>query len=294
MRINGALTKNPTMPYQFLITDVPVIMNILLAIAGWVFTSYLGWCLARNISTRLGTWKERIFTSLLLIGLVTISVGYGVEATAIGAGWWRWTIEDFRMRGFIVGVPFIVFETWAHFPTQYLLLPYFLIECSSFKKYAWVNIFFIPPFIHSIATHVEPQFIRTSVEYTAFFVVFLLAFISPLRFDYSGISLPARRGICKTRALDFSPLLVALSLLCILSFLDLFKIGNAQLLLSLLPLLFLLLLAIERIPLAVIIILNIVFVFIFKKEALVAAVPVLVYTSMALLGFCLQKKKVCR
>ena len=47
MRINGALTKNPTMPYQFLITDVPVIMNILLAIAGCVFTSYLGLCLAQ-------------------------------------------------------------------------------------------------------------------------------------------------------------------------------------------------------------------------------------------------------
>ncbi len=278
--VDRVLMKNPSMPYEFLPQHSSLLVNSALTIVGWVFTFYLGWYLADRIALRLKYWKNRIFPVLLLGLLVTASIGYSVEAAAIGMGWWHWTINDPRLSVFLIGVPFIVFETWMHFPAQYLLMPFFLIECSGLRRFGWVNIFFLIPFIHSVTTHAQPQSVRNSVEYAGLLALFLLAFVSPLRFDYSGVSLPKAQGRIKPRLIELLPMLVAITLIFILSFIDLITIQNPRLLISLLPICFLVLLSIPRIPLIFVILLNITCLLIFKKLAIFAALPLVIVLSL--------------
>ncbi len=139
-----------------------------------------------------------------------------------------------------------------------------------------MNIFFLIPFVHSVATHAQPEFFRNAVEYVGLLALFLLAFVSPLRFDYSGVNLPEVKLRIRSRLIELLPMLVVVMLLFILSFIDLVKIQNPRLLASLLPICFLVLLSIPRIPLPLIILLNIVCFLIFKKLAIFAAVPLAV------------------
>jgi len=277
MRINGILMKNPTMPYEFLEGQGSVIIKTMLAITGWVFTFYLGWYIAERVAQRLGKWGNRIFVVTFLSGLVTASIGYSVEATAIGIGWWHWTIESHELASVIVGVPFIVFETWMHFPTQYLLLPFFLIEYSRFKTAAWKEIFFLIPFLHSITTHCRPELFRVSVEYTALFVLIVLAFISPLQFDCSGIKVPILpKRFLKPGLLDSLPAIVSLILLTILAFLDVAKIHNQRLLISLLPTTIFVMLSFKKISLSYIFFFIVACLIFIHKEAIPAMVPIII------------------
>jgi hypothetical protein len=285
MMINGILVKNPTMPYEFLTKNTSVMIETMLAIVGWVFTIYLGWYIANRIAQRLGVWENRIFPVVFISGLVTASVGYAVEATAIGIGWWQWTIEDIRLAGFLAGgVPLIVFETWTHFPTQYLLMPYSIIECSRFKRASWKGIFFLIPFVHSVSTQFRPELIRTSIEHIALIILFILAVISPLRFEYSGVRRPSLRWNLNLKLLESLPMLIIMMLVLILVFLDLIKIHNAQLLISLLPVIFFILLAIKRIPLLWIVFFALLCPLILNRQALVAVVPVTVILGFKILA----------
>lgn len=285
MMINGALVKNPTMPYEFLVKHSSVMIETTLAIMGWVFTFYLGWYIANRIAKRLGTWENRIFPVVLISGLVTASLGYAVEATAIGIGWWQWTIGDLRLAGFLVGgVPLIVFETWMHFPTQYLFLPYSLIECSKFKRANWKVVFFLIPFVHSVSTQCRPDFIRNIIEQVALVALFILAFVSSLRFDYSGARPATLKRNLNLKLLELLPMLVIVMLVFILGFLDLVKIHNSQLLISLLPLIFFILLAIRRVPLLWIAGLSLLCPLILSKQAAMAVVPLVVIVGFKILA----------
>ncbi len=274
MRINGLLMKNPSMPYEFLIKGVPVVASTTLVILGWVFTFYLGWYIGGRVSERLGAWQKRIFPTLLLSGLVTASIGYCVEATAMGLGWWHWTIEDARLAPLLVGAPFIVFETWVHFPTQYLLMPYSLIECSRFKRMSWKGIFFVIPFIHSLSTQARLESVRIGVEHAALMVLLVLAFTNPLRFDYSGIKKHEGVSFLKPKLLDQLPMAVMIMLLSTLALLDVAKIHDAGLVISILPAMFFILLAIKRIPFYWIASLALLCFLILQKQAIIATAPV--------------------
>jgi hypothetical protein len=283
MCINGIWTKNPAMPYEFLKGHSSVIANTFLAMFGWIFTFCLGWYIADRISQRLGSGKGHIFAVLLLIGLVTASIGYAVEATAIGIGWWRWTIVDMRMVRFLVGVPFISIITWMHFPTQYLFAPYFLINCSKFRKASWKGVFFLIPFLHSLTADFRPEIVRVSVEYTALIAMVILALTNSLRFDCAEAKLPSLPRFLKPKWLELLPMLIVFLLLFILVFFDLAKAKDAKLLISLLPLLFLILLAIKKIPLVVMVLLAFMCWLLFKELALLAVIPVIILILLKIL-----------
>ncbi len=287
MRINGIWMKNPAMPYEFVRGQPAIIVNTFLAMFGWVFTFYLGWYIADKISRRLYPAKVRIFTLIFLAGLVTASIGYAVEATAIGSGWWHWTLEDIRMSRFLVGIPFIAVVTWMHFPTQYLFAPYFLINFSKFKDTSWKGVFFIIPLIHSLTADFKPEFVRVNLEYLALAVLIILAFISPLRFDYPKVKLPILPNFLKFKWLEFAPMLIAFFLLFILMFLDLVKVQNVRLLISLLPLLILILFSIRRIPLSFTVFLGLLFSIIFRETIL----PVVIIVMLVVLLKGLTKVK---
>ncbi len=270
MRVGNVLTKNPSMPYEFASDAVPVVFKTLLAVAGWVFTAYLGWYLAERAARRLGEWGKRIFPVVLLSGLATASIGYAVEATALGLGWWRWTGHA-AGNGFLAGAPVIVFETWMHFPTQYLLLPLFLIEYSPFRRAGWKCVFFLIPFLHSATTRLHPSSIREGAEYVALAALALLALVCPLRFD----PVPRKeKAAGKRGGAELLPLAVAAGFFCLLAFLQLTKVRNAGLTVSLLPAAFFLLLAIRRVPSALIASLAFVCVFCFGALSVPALVPV--------------------
>lgn len=283
IRINGIWTKNPAMPYEFLEGHSSIVVNTFLVIFGWIFTFCLGWYIADKISQRLGSGKRYIFSVLLLIGLVTASIGYAVEATAIGIGWWRWTMEDLRMAKFLVGVPFISIITWMHFPTQYLFAPYFLINCSKFRKASWKGVFFLIPFLHSLTADFKPEIVRVSVEYVALIALVILALTNSLRFDYVETKLPRFPRFLKRKWLELSPMLIAFLLLFILVFFDLAKAKDVKLLMSVFPLLFLILLSIKKIPLSVIMFLAFICWLLFKELVLLAVIPVIVLILLKIL-----------
>ena len=206
---------------------------------------------------------------------------YAVEITAANIGWLG--IPQAINAGSCLGLPDITRRLFYF--SVYFFAAYFLISVSEYKKKEWKTIFFVLPFLHTWVIQFfgkgYPQIIEESIVLLA---LFLLAFVSPLRFDYSGVSLPKAQGRIKPRLIELLPMLVAITLIFILSFIDLITIQNPRLLISLLPICFLVLLSIPRIPLIFVILLNITCLLIFKKLAIFAALPVLLLAIFQLAG----------
>ena len=159
-RFDGVLAQDYAAPFEFLAQQSPVIVGSLTGLLGWIFIFYLGWSMAERIIQRAGTLSEYVFPVLFLSALVIGSTSYGIEATAIKIGWWRWKIEDLRFAEILIGVPFISFEAWINFSLQYLLLPYLLIQCSTLRHAFWKSVFFIIPFTHNLLTNLQLHEIR--------------------------------------------------------------------------------------------------------------------------------------
>lgn len=283
MMIDGVLMKNPTMPYEFITTAPFSVMNNIMAILGWVFTCYLGWDVAHRIAQRKKIVRDNLFLIVLLSGMVTASIGYCVEATAMGLGWWRWTVPDQRLTDILVGVPLIVFETWAHFPTQYLILPFALIECSRFRNHPAKGMFFFIPFIHSITTALRPDLIRIVTEYIALSAMLLLSFLGPVRFLYPQ---DVQKTVNKKQAawIGVIPVVILVSFMVTLAWIDLFLIGRGELLVPLLPLSVLLSCACRKIPLLVILVGVGIGAVIFGEAMIPALIPPVVLGLFAILA----------
>jgi len=212
--------------------------------------------------------------------LVIGSTSYGIEATAIKIGWWRWKIEDLRFAEILIGVPFISFEAWINFSLQYLLLPYLLIQCSTLRHAFWKSVFFIIPFTHNLLTNLQLHEIRKIGEGVIFFAIIALSFTNCLRFDLPTEK--ARYSFTKFRdIIEVTPIYVLLLTLSILAFFDIAVLKDCQLLITLLPAAVIILLAIKKIPLYLIAILTITLVSFIGVKAIPAFIPVIIISMLS-------------
>ncbi len=262
-------------------TNLLNIFHATFSTAIWVLVFYLAWHIGEKTIARIAYVKVRVFPLILYTAITVAALVYAVEITAANIGWLG--IPQAINDGCYLGLPDITRRLFYF--SAYFFAAYFLITVSEYKKKEWKTIFFVLPFLHTWVIQFfgkgYPQIIEESFVLLA---LFLLAFVSPLRFDYSGVNLPEVKLRIRSRLIELLPMLVVVMLLFILSFIDLIKIQNPRLLASLLPICFLVLLSIPRIPLPLIILLNIVCFLIFKKLAIFAAVPALLLVLFQLAG----------
>jgi len=237
----------------------------------WMLVFYLSWCLAEKIVGRVGYLKDKIFPTLLYAGIVIAAFAYAIELIAVNIGWWG--SPDIN-RG-------ILLTSFGHirqcfYFSIYFLAAYFLIAYSKYKKKDWKIIFFILPFIHSwLPLLFGRGLIEFIEEALVLIILFIMVFISPLRFDYSGIKMAALPRFLKPKLLDSLPMLVLLFILSILVFLNVAWLHNLKLLISLLPIGFLVLLAIRKIPFSWIFFFTVICFLLLGKQAIPLAVPVI-------------------
>jgi len=235
-------TKGGTHIFKFvdLIEEKPgpaVIFHAAVSSLIWMLAFYLSWCIAEKIVERSERLRARVFPTLLFSGLVIACLAYAIEATAINVGWWGRAVEG---EGIFL-LPLDIIFQWLCF-SIYFMAAYFLIACSEYKNKEWKTIFFLLPFIHSWIPRFFGQGFPELIERIAVLsIILILAFTSPLRFDYSANPGPiTSRRFASSELLNYLPLTVTLILLAILAFVDITIIHNGRLLVSLLPLSFLL------------------------------------------------------
>ncbi|PIQ90364.1 MAG: hypothetical protein COV71_04855 [Candidatus Omnitrophica bacterium CG11_big_fil_rev_8_21_14_0_20_41_12] len=237
----------------------------------WVLSFYLSWCIAEKVIERVAYFKNRIFPVLLFAGLFVAYFAYAMEVTAINMAGGNALISS--NNDFLL-IPVYIIKKQFYF-SLYFLAAYFLIACSEYKNRNWKIIFFILPFINTWI----PQFFGLGMaqsikEMLTLIILIVFAFMSPLRFDYSGIKQFSRKTFSNTEWVNLFPVVIMVVLLSILFFIDVFKIYDTSLLVSLLPLGFFVLLAIKRVPLLWVTFIALLCLMVFKQLAIPAIVPV--------------------
>lgn len=93
-------------------------------VAGWAIVAYLAWWLGERFSKALflqGAW------GCLFLG----AVSWAVEAAAIAAGWWHWTVPAGRPA--LLGVPWIGLVDWFFVGTDFLL-PFLALTAPALSR----------------------------------------------------------------------------------------------------------------------------------------------------------------
>jgi len=110
----------------------------LAVVAGWVFTTYASFVLARMIQKR-SLPRTNVFLTLALTALVTTAISYAVEASGTRLSLWVWD----RHSSYLSWLPFDwtlnAFDGWAA-TSLLIMLPYCIIKYRMFSKKAWVNV----------------------------------------------------------------------------------------------------------------------------------------------------------
>ncbi|MBL7196790.1 MAG: hypothetical protein ISS47_01680 [Candidatus Omnitrophica bacterium] len=251
------------------------ILSILTVVIGWIVVFYLGWSIAEKIIKRVDFFQDKIFPTLLFAGIIIACICYAIEATAINIGWWQWFFFDKRFTKFLVGgVHFFALEAWFYFAIHFLAT-YFLIEYSKYKKKDWKCIFFLIFFMRMwTIIFFKSELPRVIEEWIALSLLFILSFLSRLRFEFSDIKLPKGPKFLTTNQLEAIPLLVIIMITAILAILDIAEIKEIQLLITILPILFFVLLAIEKIPLSLVVISTLALVVFGGAKMIPVLVPV--------------------
>lgn len=269
--------------YEFLNQNIPLSFAYWTATIGWIFTFYISWCISEKILQRIDFFKNKIFSTLFICGIVIMGISYSIETTAINIGWWRWNINHKTLQNlFIGGYSLFTLEAWLFF-TLIFLTAFFLIECSKYRKANWKIIFIILPFIYSwVILHIGPRMPTFSKEIIGVIIFLilpltLLAFFNYLPFEYDGII--GQRPHQRTKIhLVFKelPLLIMLFMLSIVVGIDLFILKNPILLISALPVIFILLLSIKEIPFYIIFIFSLLALSWGKEKMIIPILPVIV------------------
>ncbi len=113
-----------SLPYQIRNPLLPVFGVSLQEIAGWAIVAYLAWWLGERFARHLfvqAAW------GCLFLG----AISWAVEAAAIAAGWWHWTVPaGGRM---LLGVPWIGLVDWFFVGTDFLL-PFLVLTAPALSR----------------------------------------------------------------------------------------------------------------------------------------------------------------
>jgi hypothetical protein len=236
-------------PFFFPDANLPFLISFLTVIFGWMFTFYIAWTLAEGITRKFIYFKNKIFPTLLFAGVIAASISYAVETVGVNMGWWRWKFYDDRFSNFLVGdAHFFALEAWFYFTVHFLAV-YFLIECSRFKKFDWKNLFFLIYFIRtwSIVFSGGSDLPRMIEEGVMFCLLIVFSFWLPLEFKLPVLNFKKNLSVFSFKLIDSLFFLVVFNLVAVLVFLSMVKLKNMQLVISILPLITLILLALPGI-----------------------------------------------
>lgn len=106
------------LPYQVRNPLLPVFGVSLQEVAGWAIVAYLAWWLGERFA-RQERKGPRLFLQAAWGCLFLGAVSWAVEAAAIAAGWWHWTVPG--SSGMLLRVPWIGLVDWFFVGTDFLL-----------------------------------------------------------------------------------------------------------------------------------------------------------------------------
>jgi tetratricopeptide (TPR) repeat protein len=119
-----------SVPYEIREPLFPVLGVPPQEVAGWAIVAYLGWWLGyRFTAARAGGVEPRLFPQVAWACLFLGAISWAVEAAAVAAGWWRWTLA--ASNPLFLGVPFIGIVDWFFVGVDFLL-PFVVITAPAF------------------------------------------------------------------------------------------------------------------------------------------------------------------
>ena len=278
-------------PTPFIHTgSYPLLFSVFNTTIGWMLAFYLSWCISDKIVERVHYFKGKIFPVLFFCGLVIAALSYSIEATAINIGWWKWLFFDKHFaEALIGGVHLFALSAWFYFAVHFLA-PFFLIECSEFRNSEWRCIFFLIPFSRTCTMiFLGSGLPRMLHEFFIFIILITLIFVKPLDFNYPPFKIKSIMSSFLRKAIENIPFFVVFIVFSVLFFLDLIKIKDPSLLISLLPLVILILLAFRQLNPLFISVLVAVILLVFGKIGLTSLVPMLAFLSLLFMGRLLEK-----
>ena len=199
---------------------------------------YLSWFFAEKIASRLGSFGNGIFPVVLFSSFIIVAFGCAIETISIS-----WQVWERTYPSTIIDV----INGWFCF-SVYFLSAFFLIIFSKYRVKAGKTIFFLLPFIHRWL----PLFFKN--EYTQSIeivivagILLVLAYINPLQFEQREEAVCCCRGRLNGKLIAQLPviLIVCLFVMGLFSFM---RMPSMQTVSTFIPLLFMVLLAIEKIP----------------------------------------------
>jgi hypothetical protein len=278
----GPALSNMRYPTPFIYTtNYPLLFSVLNTTIGWMLAFYLSWCIAEKIVERSARLQGKIFPTLLFAGMVIAALSYAIEATAINIGWWKWVFFDLHLAGYLVGgVHLFALSAWFYFALNFLT-PYFLIECSRFRKTNWKCIFFLIPFSRTCTMlFLGSDLPRMTHEFGTFFILMTLVITNPLSFNYPNFKERLVGDSLVRRMVDIIPYIVMFIILAVLIFIDIIQIKNPHLLISLFPLAVFIFLSLQKIPVRLIVLFTLVIGLIFGKVGISACLPGLIFLCL--------------
>ncbi len=176
--------------------------------------------------------------------------------------WWHWDTYPLAQKDLFVGrYSFLPIGAWLFFSLSFLIA-FFLIECSKYRNNHWKSIFLFIPFIYGWSVYYYgprvPLLPIGTMNVVGLFMLTIL-FLSlfnrlSLEHGYIDYNHKVLKNTVILYFLNNIPIFVLLLMLSIVIIVDLFVINKPILLISIVPLLFLLFLSIKKIPLQLIII----------------------------------------
>lgn len=233
-------------PYHVLDTSFRLLKLPIVVYIGWAVTFYLSWQVAGIILKRLDCFHNRVFPTLLWATIIAAAIGYSVETTAVATGWWEWSFVDPRHINLLVQpCPFATWIVWPGFAVYFLGI-FFVTECSRHRKGWWRALIYylivdvIIGGIFIINKNFNP--VAELYENTKFLLLLIFLFVWPLEFKHvKPVSKIKTRFAFLDAILNSIPIFSIVTILGITVFLDIIVLKEASLVLSALPLIFLVL-----------------------------------------------------
>lgn len=120
-----------SLPYQIRDPLLPVFGVSLQEVAGWAIVAYLAWWLGERFARpreRKERQGPRLFVQAAWGCLFLGAISWAVEAAAIAAGWWHWTVP--AGGALLLGVPWIGLVDWFFVGTDFLL-PFLVVTAPA-------------------------------------------------------------------------------------------------------------------------------------------------------------------
>ncbi|MDO8602525.1 MAG: hypothetical protein Q7O04_01595 [Candidatus Omnitrophota bacterium] len=254
---------------------------------GILIIFYISWHMSEKVLSRFVILNKRLFPILLLSGLTTIFLlPYCIEAAKININTWQQGVgllvfKDFSFKEYT----FFISRYWNFFMNNFLIAfsTFFLIEYSKYKNTNWNPVFVLALFVHFWIMRflpIETSGITSIVNLFLFGALLLLSIFSSLSFEYDRTDYDKNSRLKNLswlmRILDIMPIFI-IAILVFMAGINTLILKKWLHIIFIIPVGFLILLSIPRVPFSFIFISALLPVFIWKTKSIFIILPVLVY-----------------